>query len=79
MKRSLVAVAVLAASFTVSGMAQAVPPAAPSPASASVVPTGVTKIAVIAFQAAVASTNEGRQAFAQVQQKFAPKQAQLKA
>ena len=79
MKRSFVAAAALAATFTLSAMAQATPPAAPSPAASTVVPTGATKIAVIAFQPAVASTNEGRQALAAVQQKFSPKQAQLKA
>ena len=79
MKRSFVAVAAMAASFTLSAMAQATPPSAPSPAASNVAPTGATKVAVIAFQPAVASTNEGRQALAQVQQKFAPKQAQLKA
>lgn len=80
MKRSLLAVAALAATFSVSAMAQSSQtPSAPSPASSNVTPTGVSKIAIIAFQAAVASTNEGRQALGQVQQKFAPKQAQLKA
>lgn len=80
MKHSLVLVAALAASFPLSAVAQTgLPPAAPSPASSNVVPTGASKIAVIAFQAAVASTNEGRKALAQVQQKFSPKQAQLKA
>lgn len=61
-------------------MAQASPSPAsvPSAPSASV-PTGATKIAVIAFQPAVASTNEGRAALAQVQQKFSPQQTQLKA
>lgn len=42
-------------------------------------PTGATKIAVIEFQPAVASTNEGRAAIARIQKQFAPKQAQLKA
>lgn len=80
MKRSLTMAAAVAVLFAVSAMAQvSQPPAAPTPASSAPAPTGVTKIAVIAFQPAVASTNEGRQAFAQVQQKFAPKQAQLKA
>jgi outer membrane protein len=80
MKRSLFAVAALAATFSVGALAQtAQPPSAPSPASAPATPTGATKIAVIAFQPAVASTNEGRAAFAKVQQKFAPKQAELKA
>lgn len=80
MKRSFVAVAAMAATFTLGAMAQAAPPAAPSPAgSSAAAPTGSTKIAVIAFQPAVAATNEGRQALQKVQQKFAPKQAQLKA
>ena len=79
MKRSLLAVAALAATFTFGAMAQtSQPPSAPAPES-SAPPTGATKIAVIAFQPAVASTNEGRAAFEKVQQKFAPKQAQLKA
>lgn len=79
MKRSLLAVAALAATFTVGAIAQtSLPPSAPSPES-SAAPTGATKIAVIAFQPAVASTNEGRAAFEKVQQKFAPKQAELKA
>lgn len=81
MKRSLFAVAALATTFAVgAGMAQTnQPPSAPSPASSKPAPTGATKIAVIAFQPAVASTNEGRAAIAKVQQKFAPKQAELKA
>lgn len=74
-------VAALAATFAVGAVAQtSLPPSAPAPASASAVPpTGAIKIAVIAFQPAVAATNEGRVAFAKVQQKFAPKQAELKA
>lgn len=85
MKRTLTAAAALAVTFAATAMAQVnQPPAAPSPASgasaASIpAPTGVTKFAVIAFQQAVISTNEGRQGVARVQQKFAPKQAQLKA
>lgn len=81
MKLSLFAVAALAATFTVGAGAQtSQPPSAPAPASAgpSVPPTGATKIAVIAFQPAVAATNEGRAAFAKVQQKFQPKQTELK-
>jgi outer membrane protein len=87
MKRSILAVAALATTFAVGAiapaMAQTAPssqaPSAPTPASSNVPPTGATKIAVIAFQPAVASTNEGRAAIAKVQQKFAPKQAELKA
>ena len=79
MKRSLFAVAALAATFSVGALAQTNPtPSAPSPASANTVPTGASKIAVIAFQPAIASTNEGRQAFSKIQQKFEPKQAELK-
>lgn len=79
MKRSLFAVAAMAATFSVCAIAQtSQPPSAPSPASAAAVPTGASKIGVIAFQQAVASTNEGREALTKVQQKFAPKQAELK-
>ncbi|HTU50390.1 MAG TPA: OmpH family outer membrane protein [Acidobacteriaceae bacterium] len=79
MKRSLFVVAALAATFTVGAGAQtSQPPSAPTPASAAVAPTGATKIAVIAFQPAVAATNEGRAAFAKIQQRFQPKQTELK-
>ncbi len=79
MKRSSFVVAALAATFAVGAVAQtSLPPSAPLPASATAAPTGATKIAVIAFQPAVAATNEGRAAFARVQQKFQPKQTELK-
>lgn len=79
MKRSLLAVAALATTFAVGAMAQTnQPPSAPSPAASNVAPTGTSKIAVIAFQPAVMSTNEGRQAMAKIQQKFQPKQTELK-
>ena len=79
MKLSLFVVAALAATFTVGAGAQtSQPPSAPAPAAAAVPPTGATKIAVIAFQPAVAATNEGRAAFAKVQQRFQPKQTELK-
>jgi Skp family chaperone for outer membrane proteins len=65
------------------------PPSAPAPAgsapasaglasSASLAPAGPTKVAVIVFQQAVAQTNEGQRNFAQLRQKFEPKQTQLK-
>jgi outer membrane protein len=80
MKRSLLAVAALATTFAVGAMAQTnQPPSAPSPAAPNLSPTGTSKIAVIAFQPAVMSTNEGRQAMAKIQQKFQPKQTELKA
>jgi outer membrane protein len=49
----------------------------PVPA-ASATPAGPAKIAVIAFQVAVAQTNEGQRNFADLQKKYAPKEAQLK-
>lgn len=68
MKRSLALIATLASSFALSAVAQT--PAAPA---------GATKVAVVAFQAAVAQTNEGQRNFADLQKKFEPKRQQLKA
>lgn len=42
-------------------------------------PAGPTKVAVVAFQAAVAQTNEFQRDFADLQKKFTPKRDQLKA
>ncbi len=50
-------------------------PAAPAAAAHAAAPT---KIAVIAFQLAVAQTNEGQRDFADLQKKYAPKEAALK-
>jgi outer membrane protein len=49
------------------------------PAPAAAAPAGPVKIAVIAFQAAVAQTNEGQRNFADLQKKFSPKREQLRA
>jgi outer membrane protein len=65
MKR-LLTIAVLTATGMVP-LAQAQPPAA----TAADPPT---KVAVIAFQAAVAKTNEGQKSFAQLEKKFRPQQ-----
>jgi outer membrane protein len=73
MKRSLVLTLMLASSMALSAAAQT--PAEPSAAAA---PAGPAKIAVIAFQVAVGQTNEGQRAFADLQKKYAPKQAALK-
>jgi outer membrane protein len=54
-------------------LAQTAATGAPSPVS-----SGVTKIAVINFQGAVAQTNEGQRNFGELQKKFDPKRAQLK-
>lgn len=45
-----------------------------NPAAASDPPS---KVAVIAFQAAVAKTNEGQKSFAELEKKYAPKQDQI--
>ena len=77
MKRSLVVVLILASGLALNAAAQV--PAAPM-ASAPVIaaPAGPTKIAVVAFQVAVAQTNEGQRKFADLQKKYEPKRAQLK-
>jgi outer membrane protein len=86
MKRSLTLVCLFASSLGVSAFAQtssaADTPSAPAPASAATAapaaPAGPAKIAVIMFQQAVASTNEGQRNFAELRKKFEPKQTQLK-
>jgi outer membrane protein len=70
MKRSLALILTLASGFALSAAAQT--PAAPATA-------GPAKIAVIAFQVAVAQTNEGQRNFADLQKKYDPKRQQLKA
>jgi outer membrane protein len=79
----LVAIATtLASGFALCAAAQV--PAAPLPASTSAaadapsVPAGPPKIAVIAFQVAVAQTNEGQRDIADLQKKYDPKRQQLK-
>ena len=73
MKRSIALAITLASGFVLSAAAQTLP----VPASAA--PAGPVKIAVIAFQGAVAQTNEGQRNFADLQKKYEPKEAQLKA
>jgi outer membrane protein len=89
MKRSFTLVCLLASATGVgilssTSRALAQTPSAPTPAgstaglsAAPAVPTNA-KIAIIAFQQAVAATNEGQRNFAQLRVKFEPKQAQLK-
>ena len=67
MKRSLALIVTLASGFVLSAAAQT--PAAPA---------GPAKIAVVAFQVAVAQTNEGQRNFADLQKKYEPKRNQLK-
>ena len=66
----------LASGLALNAAAQT-PAAAPSAAPAAA-PAGPAKVAVIAFQVAVAQTNEGQRDFADVQKKFEPKRAELK-
>jgi len=78
MKRSVALVLTLASGLALTGAAQT--PSAPEAAApAAAIPAGPAKIAVIAFQVAVAQTNEGQRSFADLQRKYQPKQAQLKA
>jgi outer membrane protein len=81
MKSSVAFVLTLASGFALHAAAQtpAAPPDAPGvPTATAAAPVGPSKIAVIAFQVAVAQTNEGQRAFADLQKKYQPKQTQLK-
>jgi outer membrane protein len=70
MKRSIALAVTLASGFALSAAAQTLPVPAAS--------AGPVKIAVIAFQVAVAQTNEGQRNFADLQKKYEPKETQLK-
>jgi outer membrane protein len=70
MKRSLVLATLLASGLTLSVAAQT-PAAAPAA-------VGPSRIAVIAFQVAVAQTNEGQRNFADLQKKYQPQENVLK-
>ncbi|HET6170796.1 MAG TPA: OmpH family outer membrane protein [Terracidiphilus sp.] len=74
MKRLFAVAMILASGLALNAAAQ-VPSA---PATASTAPAGPAKIAVIAFQVAVAQTNEGQRNFADLQKKYDPKRQQLK-
>jgi outer membrane protein len=69
-KRTLALIA-LVSGITLSTVAQTLPVAVAAPAAPA-------RIAVIAFQEAVARTNEGQRDFADLQKKFAPKREQLR-
>lgn len=71
MKRTLTLAVLAASSLTIGAVAQ-------TPVKSASTASAPSKIAVIAFQAAVAQTNEGQRDFADLQQKFQPKRAQLK-
>jgi outer membrane protein len=91
LSRSFPVACLLVSGLCLSAIAQA--PAAPTPAAPAPVatdaapagagtataPAGATKVAVINFQAAVFQTNEGKRNIGELQKKFDPKRAQLKA
>ncbi len=77
MKRSFAVAIILASGLALNAAAQ-VPSAPADPASHTTAPAGPAKIAVIAFQVAVAQTNEGQRNFADLQKKYDPKRQQLK-
>lgn len=73
MNRTLVFATVMAAGLT-SSCLFAQTPAAPAAAPAAVAPQAVpAKVAIIAFEQAVVSTNEGQKAVADIQKKYDPK------
>src|SRR5580692_6153562 len=74
MKRSLTLCLLLASGLVLSAAAQTPAASAPPVAAAA----GPTRIAVVAFQLAVAQTNEGQRDFGDLQKKYAPKEAALK-
>lgn len=75
MKRSFVLIACLASGLALTAHAQTAAPRATAPAG----PAEPAKVGVIAFQVAVAQTNEGQRDFADLQKKFDPRRQQLKA
>jgi outer membrane protein len=76
MKHSVALVLTLASGLALNVAAQT--PSAPAATAATAAPAGPAKIAIIAFQPAVAQTNEGQRAFSDLQKKYQPKQTQLK-
>ena len=78
MKRSLAIAVSLASGLALHAAAQAPAASAPAAAPAATAPAGPAKIAVVAFQVAVAQTNEGQRNFADLQKKYEPKRQQLK-
>ncbi|HEY0794347.1 MAG TPA: OmpH family outer membrane protein [Acidisarcina sp.] len=85
MKRSLTLACILASGLGVNAIAQtgaAAPdatPNAPGTTAAVVAAAGPSKVGVIMFEQAVGATNEGQRNFGELQKKYQPKQAQLKA
>jgi outer membrane protein len=74
MKRSLAVLLLVASGIALNSAAQT----SAAPAAPAAAPAGPAKIAVIAWELAVAQTNEGQRDFADLQKKYAPKEASLK-
>src|SRR6201999_2198387 len=72
MKRTTALAVLLVSGLALNAAAQT--PATSTPAAAAI----PAKVAVIAFQVAVAQTNEGQRDYADITKKFEPKQAELK-
>ena len=71
MKRSLLIAFTLASGISLSAVAQSLP----MPAGAPAAPAGPARIAVVAFQTAVGKTNEGQRNYADLEKKYAPREA----
>ena len=78
MKRSLALILLMASGLVLSAAAQTPAATAPPAAGPTAAPAGPAKIAVIAWELAVAQTNEGQRDFGDLQKKYAPKEAALK-
>jgi outer membrane protein len=78
MKRSLALFVMLVPGLALGAAAQTTAAPAAAPAAAASAPAGPAKVAVVAFQIAVAQTNEGQRDFADLEKKFQPRQDHLK-
>jgi len=80
MNRSLLMIASLASGLVLPAAAQNAPAPRTAPPATSSAPVTAqpAKIAVIAFQVAVAQTNEGQRDFADLEKKYAPRRDKLK-
>ncbi len=79
MKHSLAIAVTLASGMALSAAAQTLPAPASAAPPAAAAPAGPAKIAVIAFQVAVAQTNEGQRNYADLEKKYAPREEKAKA
>jgi len=68
----------MASGMVLSAAAQTPATTAPPAAAPAAAPAGPAKIAVIAWELAVAQTNEGQRDFGDLRKKYAPKEATLK-